>query len=174
MRIILASASPRRRELLAQMGMEFEVCPSQGEEKITEVLPERAVMELAQQKAAEIAVKTEGDAALFAYTKEFDKTEICADTIKVTEEEIKEAYEAVDPALIDVIRKALVNIRSYHEKQPSPLKGRSPQARMSCPYPFASSLCPIRRPFRPPRVPSPPSPAASSCMLTYIQYTMNP
>ena len=42
MRIILASASPRRRELLAQMGMEFEVCPSQGEEKITEVLPERA------------------------------------------------------------------------------------------------------------------------------------
>jgi len=62
-------------------------------------------------------VKTEGDAALFAYTKEFDKTEISADTIKVTEEEIKEAYEAVDPALIDVIRKALVNIRSYHEKQ---------------------------------------------------------
>ena len=62
MRIILASASPRRRELLAQMGMEFEVCPSQGEEKITEVLPERAVMELAQQKAAEIAAKTEGDA----------------------------------------------------------------------------------------------------------------
>lgn len=62
-------------------------------------------------------VKTEGDAALFAYTKEFDKTEISADTIKVTEEEIKEAYEAVNPALIDVIRKALVNIRSYHEKQ---------------------------------------------------------
>ena len=62
-------------------------------------------------------VKTEGDSALFAYTKEFDKTEITADTIKVTEEEIKEAYEAVDPALIDVIRKALVNIRSYHEKQ---------------------------------------------------------
>ena len=62
-------------------------------------------------------VKTEGDAALFAYTKEFDKTEISTDTIKVTEEEIKEAYEAVDPALIDVIRKALVNIRSYHEKQ---------------------------------------------------------
>ena len=62
MRIILASASPRRRELLSQLGVEFEVCPSQGEDKITEVLPERAVMELAQQKAAEIAVKTEGDA----------------------------------------------------------------------------------------------------------------
>lgn len=62
-------------------------------------------------------VKEEGDSALFEYTKEFDKTEITAATIRVTEEEIKEAYEKTDPALIDVIRKALVNIRSYHEKQ---------------------------------------------------------
>ena len=62
-------------------------------------------------------VKEEGDNALFDYTKEFDKTEITAETIRVTEEEIKEAYEKTDPALIDVIRKALVNIRSYHEKQ---------------------------------------------------------
>ena len=62
-------------------------------------------------------VKEEGDSALFEYTKEFDKTEITAETIRVTEEEIKEAYEKTDPSLIDVIRKALVNIRSYHEKQ---------------------------------------------------------
>ena len=62
-------------------------------------------------------VKEEGDSALFEYTKEFDKTEITAETIRVTEEEIKEAYEKTDPAFIDVIRKALVNIRSYHEKQ---------------------------------------------------------
>ena len=62
-------------------------------------------------------VKEKGDSALFEYTKEFDKTEITAETIRVTEEEIKEAYEKTDPALIDVIRKALVNIRSYHEKQ---------------------------------------------------------
>lgn len=62
-------------------------------------------------------VRSEGDRALFAYTKEFDKTEITAQTIRVTEEEIREAYDAVDPALVDVIRKALVNIRSYHEKQ---------------------------------------------------------
>ena len=62
-------------------------------------------------------VKTKGDEALFSYTKEFDKTEITAETIKVTEEEIQEAYSLVDPALINVIRKALVNIRSYHEKQ---------------------------------------------------------
>ena len=62
-------------------------------------------------------VKSEGDLALFAYTKEFDKVEVNAENIRVTEAEIKEAYEVVDPALIDVIRKALVNIRSYHEKQ---------------------------------------------------------
>ena len=62
-------------------------------------------------------VKSEGDEALFAYTKQFDKVEINKDTIHVTEEEIKEAYDTIDPALLDVIRKALVNIRTYHEKQ---------------------------------------------------------
>ena len=69
--------------------------------------------------AAEILakVKSEGDEALFAYTKQFDKVEINKDTIRVTEEEIKEAYDTIDPALLDVIRKALVNIRTYHEKQ---------------------------------------------------------
>ena len=62
-------------------------------------------------------VKSEGDKALFAYTKQFDKVEINKDTIRVTDEEIKEAYDTIDPALLDVIRKALVNIRTYHEKQ---------------------------------------------------------
>ena len=62
-------------------------------------------------------VRNEGDQALFSYTKEFDKVEITKETILVTEAEIREAYEAVDPALLEVIRKALVNIRNYHEKQ---------------------------------------------------------
>lgn len=62
-------------------------------------------------------VKQEGDKALFAYTKEFDHVEINAENIRVTEEEIQEAYSLVDPSLVEVIRKALVNIRSYHEKQ---------------------------------------------------------
>ena len=62
-------------------------------------------------------VKQEKDEALFGYTKEFDKADITAENIKVTEEEIKEAYEQVDPSLLAVIRKALVNIRTYHEKQ---------------------------------------------------------
>lgn len=62
-------------------------------------------------------VKEKGDEALFSYTREFDKVEITPETIRVTEEEIQEAYEAVDASLLEVIRKALVNIRSYHEKQ---------------------------------------------------------
>lgn len=62
-------------------------------------------------------VREEGDRALFAYTKKFDRAEITEQNVRVTEEEIWEAYETVDPALVDVIRKSLVNIRSYHEKQ---------------------------------------------------------
>ena len=62
-------------------------------------------------------VRAEGDSALFAYTKEFDHVEISEENIRVTEEEIREAYDRVDPSLIEVIRKALVNIRKYHEKQ---------------------------------------------------------
>ena len=64
-----------------------------------------------------IAVKEKGDEALFSYTKEFDKVEVTPETIRVTEAEIEEAYKAVDASLLEVIRKALVNIRSYHEKQ---------------------------------------------------------
>ena len=62
-------------------------------------------------------VKEKGDEALFSYTKKFDKVEVTPETIRVTEEEIEEAYKAVDASLLEVIRKALVNIRSYHEKQ---------------------------------------------------------
>ena len=62
-------------------------------------------------------VKEIGDEALFSYTKEFDNVEVTPETIRVTEAEIEEAYKAVDASLLEVIRKALVNIRSYHEKQ---------------------------------------------------------
>ena len=53
--IILASASPRRRELLEQIGLTFEVCPAKGEEIITKSAPEEAVQELARAKAREVA-----------------------------------------------------------------------------------------------------------------------
>lgn len=70
-------------------------------------------------RVAEIvaAVKEKGDEALFDYTARFDKVTLTKESVQVTEEEIGEAYEKVDPSLLEVIRKALVNIRSYHEKQ---------------------------------------------------------
>ena len=62
-------------------------------------------------------VRTEGDAAVFAYTKKFDGADMNASNIVVTDAEIEEAYREVSPELLDVIRKALVNIRDYHAKQ---------------------------------------------------------
>lgn len=62
-------------------------------------------------------VKADGDQAVFDYTKRFDGAEITEENILVTEEEIKEAYEQVDDQLIEVIRKAIKNIREFHEKQ---------------------------------------------------------
>lgn len=53
--IILASASPRRKELLEQIGMEFEICPAKGEEVITQNRPDAVVLELSRQKAEEVA-----------------------------------------------------------------------------------------------------------------------
>lgn len=72
-----------------------------------------------EQAVAEILenVRNNGDEALFGYTKKFDQVELTADTIQVTEEEVEEAYAAIEPELIEVIRKALVRIRAYHEKQ---------------------------------------------------------
>ncbi|HIS62033.1 MAG TPA: histidinol dehydrogenase [Candidatus Scybalomonas excrementigallinarum] len=62
-------------------------------------------------------VKEKGDEALFFYTKKFDGFSLDEETIKVTEEEIKKAYEEIDPSLLDIMQKALKNIREYHQKQ---------------------------------------------------------
>ena len=62
-------------------------------------------------------VRDNGDAALFSYTKKFDKADITAENVKVTQKEIDYAYTQVSPELLDVIRKAKKNIWEYHEKQ---------------------------------------------------------
>ena len=62
-------------------------------------------------------VKQRGDAAVFEYTKRFDKAEISAANIEVTAAEIEEAYKQVDADLVRVIRRAIENIRSFHENQ---------------------------------------------------------
>ena len=72
---------------------------------------ERAVKEILE------SVRSGGDEAVLSYTERFDGIKLTPQSMRVTEEEIDEAYTLADPALIEVIRKALVNIRSYHEKQ---------------------------------------------------------
>ena len=62
-------------------------------------------------------VKENKDQALFSYTKEFDHADICAENVRVTEEEIKEAMKLVDPKLLEVMKKSMANIKTYHEKQ---------------------------------------------------------
>lgn len=62
-------------------------------------------------------VRAQRDMAVFSYTHQFDKVLLSNDTIEVTEEEMKEAYTLVEPKLVEIMRKALINIRSYHEKQ---------------------------------------------------------
>ncbi|MBR4085280.1 MAG: histidinol dehydrogenase [Lachnospiraceae bacterium] len=62
-------------------------------------------------------VKANKDAAVFEYTKKFDKFELTAENIKVTREEIDEAYTQMDAKLVEVIRKAAENIKVFHMKQ---------------------------------------------------------
>lgn len=62
-------------------------------------------------------VRENRDKAIFDYTKKFDKADIDASNIRVTKEEIQEAYDKVDKKLLAVIKKSLVNIKKYHEKQ---------------------------------------------------------
>lgn len=62
-------------------------------------------------------IRTRGDEALFEYTAKFDKADINKDNIRVTDEEIRAAYDEVDEKLLEVIKKALVNIRDFHSRQ---------------------------------------------------------
>lgn len=62
-------------------------------------------------------VKKNGDEAVFSYTKQFDHATIDSSNLYVTEEEINEAYEQVDSELVEIMKKSIANIRSFHEKQ---------------------------------------------------------
>ncbi len=89
MQIILASASPRRKELLEQIGAEFTVCPAKGEEIITERAPYKVVQELAGQKAREVAagIRTYNEAHPDLVTPQ-DCLVIGADTVVAYEDRI--------------------------------------------------------------------------------------
>ena len=62
-------------------------------------------------------VRENKDKALFEYTSKFDHFDLTADTIKVTRQEIDEAYKALDDDFVEVIKKSAENIRIFHEKQ---------------------------------------------------------
>lgn len=62
-------------------------------------------------------IRNNGDKALFDYTLKFDKCSLSADTVRITEDEIKEAYSTLSPDFIEVMKKSADNIRSFHEKQ---------------------------------------------------------
>lgn len=62
-------------------------------------------------------VKEKGDEALFAYTLEYDKFRLTPENIRVTEEEIREAYARMDSELVEVMKRSAANIRAFHEKQ---------------------------------------------------------
>lgn len=62
-------------------------------------------------------VRNNGDKALFEYTSKFDKCDIDKDSVKVSPQEIKDAYNKLNPDLIEVMKKSAENIRVFHEKQ---------------------------------------------------------
>lgn len=64
-----------------------------------------------------LAVRERGDAAVIAYTNQYDGASLTKEQLAVTEEEIREAYAQVDQELLCVMQRALKNIRAYHEKQ---------------------------------------------------------
>lgn len=72
-----------------------------------------------EQRVAAIVedVRERGDEALFGYTEKFDRVKLTKENVQVTEEEIAEAYRAVSGEFLEVMRRALANIRAYHEKQ---------------------------------------------------------
>ncbi|MGF7143959.1 histidinol dehydrogenase [Anaerotaenia torta] len=101
MRIVELNAETRKNileDLLKRSPNQYE----QYADKVADILKE---------------VKTRRDEALFEYTERFDKARITKETIRVTEEEIDDAYTKVDSSVVEVIRKAIKNIESYHSKQ---------------------------------------------------------
>ncbi len=62
-------------------------------------------------------VRVNKNKAVFEYTKKFDRFDLNEENIKVTKEEIAEAYTKMDQKLIEVIKKAAANIRDFHSKQ---------------------------------------------------------
>lgn len=94
---------------------------AQTEMELQDTLRRRSTNSFSEQQAKVdkivADIRERGDEALFEYTERFDGVKLTEDTVTVTEEEIREAYDKIDPELLKVIRDAIVNIRDYHMLQ---------------------------------------------------------
>lgn len=93
----------------------------QSQEELLELLKERNPASYTNQQAAVddiIAnVREKKDEAVFLYEKQFDHCELSRESLRVSKEEIEEAYRELDPEFVEVMKRAAENIRAYHEKQ---------------------------------------------------------
>lgn len=91
-----------KQELLDQLAKRSPASYGQYEQTVAEIID---------------AVRAGKDEALFDYTRRFDHCELTKETIRVTKEEIEEAYAKVDAAFVAVMKKSAANITAFHEKQ---------------------------------------------------------
>ena len=93
----------------------------QSQEELLELLKERNPASYTSQQAAVddiIAnVREKKDEADFLYEKQIDHCELSRESLRVSKEEIEEAYRELDPEFVEVMKRAAENIRAYHEKQ---------------------------------------------------------
>ena len=101
--------------------MKITALSKQAQEELLALLKGRNPASYTKQQAAVDAiianVRDSGDAAVLSYEKQFDRADLTKETLRVTKEEMKEAYRELDPAFVETMKKAAANIRSYHEKQ---------------------------------------------------------
>ena len=101
--------------------MKIVTLNEENKERIIRELTDRSPETFEEQEKAVRAiladVRSRGDEALLAYTEKFDGVRLTPATMEVSEAEICEAYDRIDPVLPEIIRKALVHIRDYHQKQ---------------------------------------------------------
>ena len=101
--------------------MKITALSKQAQEELLALLKGRNPASYTKQQAAVDAiianVRDSGDAAVLSYEKQFDRADLTRETLRVTKEEMEEAYRELDPAFVETMKKAAANIRSYHEKQ---------------------------------------------------------
>ena len=101
--------------------MKITALSKQAQEELLALLKGRNPASYTKQQAAVDAiianVRDSGDAAVLSYEKQFDRADLTKETLRVTKEEMEDAYRELDPAFVETMKKAAANIRSYHEKQ---------------------------------------------------------